>query len=110
MKDRILINKDLIPYSFNIVLGDEWFTLLVQHNKRQDLFTVSLYKDKALICTEPLIYDVVLFTDVYQPGSYPAVDISPLDESGETDAITWENMNSTVFLSILDSREAESDE
>ena len=49
MRDLIEINKDLIPYSFNILLAEEWFELAIDYNKTGDLFTVTLYRDGELV-------------------------------------------------------------
>ncbi len=101
MKDRILIKKDLIPYGFNIALGKEKFNMKFDYNKQSDLFTVSLYRDGVLLCdSEPIIYGVSLFQDVYQSGRFPVLDIIPLDESGSEQEVTWENFGNTVFLTI----------
>lgn len=101
MRDRIEINKDLIPYSFDVLLGAEWFTLEIHYNEIADLFTVSLSKDNDVIVhNEPVIYGVPLFTDLYQSGIYPPLEIVPLDESGQETEVTWDNLNSTVFLTI----------
>ena len=100
MRDCIEINKDLVPYSFNILLSDEWFELYVDYNKTADMFTVSLYKDDALISTEPLVFGVPMFQDVYQPGKYPAITLVPYGES--ENAVTFENLGETVFLTVDD--------
>lgn len=100
MRDRIEINKSLVPYSFTILLGDQWFKLLIDYNKTADLFTVTLYKDDELVVTEPVIYGVRLFRDVWQPEQFPAIEIVPLDESGQNAAVTFDNLNVTVFLTI----------
>lgn len=106
MKDRILIDKNMIPYSFDILLGAEWFNFDVNYNQTQDLFTVTLSKDdNVLIYNEPVVYGVKLFSDVYEAGKIPAVDIIPLDESGQETAVTWENFNETVFLCVGDGDE-----
>lgn len=106
MKDRILIEKELIPYTFDILLGDELFTLDVNYNKTADLFTVALLQEDEVICAgEPLVYGVPLFQDVYSAGKFPAITITPLDEANTTDRITYENMNDTVFLCIEDEGE-----
>ena len=102
MRDRIEINKGLVPYSFKILLADEWYELYINHNKTVDLFTVSLYRDNELICTEPVIYGQRLFKDLHQPQIYPAVEIVPLDESGQVCEVTFENFNNLVFLTIDD--------
>lgn len=102
MRDRIPINKELIPYSFEIVLGNENFVFEINYGVSNDLFTVSLYKDNELICTEPIICGVPLFSDVYRTGKYPRVDIVPLDESGTETQVNCGNFGDTVFLTIDD--------
>lgn len=100
-KDKILINKSLVPYNFNILLGDELFNLTVSYNESHDIFTIALKKDDEMICEgEPIIYGFPLFRDIYQSGIYPALDIIPIDESGEQDTVTFENLGETVFLTV----------
>ena len=43
-----------------------------------------------------------LFRDVYRAGVFPALDLTPLDESGQEQAVTWENLGETVFLTVDD--------
>ncbi|MBR5823723.1 MAG: hypothetical protein IKY67_06240 [Paludibacteraceae bacterium] len=109
MRDYIEIKKELIPYQFNILLAGEWFGLYVDYNKSAEFFTVSLYKDDKRISTEPLLLDVPLFKDVYQPEQFPAVDIVPYDASGTVDGITWDNLGEMVFLTIAN-EEGDEDE
>ena len=100
-KDRILINKTMIPYSFNIVLGSVLFHITVHYNQNHDFFTLKIEKDGETICEgEPLVYGKTLFSDIYVSGKYPAVDIVPLDESGQEVAVTSANLGETVFLTI----------
>lgn len=101
MRDKVEINKELIPYSFNIMLEEDLFELEINYNSSADLFTVSLYRDEmAIIYGEPLVYGVPLFTDVFDPEQYPVIVLIPLDESGQTDVVKWDNFNTTVFLCI----------
>lgn len=100
-KDRILIEKSLIPYSFSIPLNDVTYILEIRYNSEIDIFTVGLYdRDYNLICIEPITYGAELFKPQYQAGIYPAMRIVPVDDSGNTDAVTWDNMNEKVFLTI----------
>lgn len=98
--DTITINKDLIPYEFEILLADDLFKLRIDYNNTADLFTVSLYKDDELICVEPIIYGIKLFQDTFQPDKYPALDIIPIDESGQITAVTFDNLCDTVLLKV----------
>lgn len=101
-RDKILINKDLIPYKFSILLGAEEFVLTVKYNKKHDLFTIGLEDSQEnTICTaEPLIYGQPLWGDIQQPNKYPGVRIIPYDESGQETKVTYNNLGETVFLFI----------
>ena len=106
-RDRILINKELIPYKFNILLGAELFSLKINYNKNHDLFTIELEDSNGdTICSaEPIIYGLPLWQDVQQPNKYPALRIIPIDESGQENKVTWDNFNETVFLTIDNAEE-----
>ena len=99
--DRILIEKSLIPYSFTIDLNATAYILEIRYNGECDFFTVGLYdRDRKLICVEPITYGAELFKPQYQAGIYPAMRIVPLDDSGSSTVVTWDNMNEKVFLTI----------
>lgn len=105
-RDRILINKDMIPYYFAIPLNSTTYILEIRYNAEADFFTIGLYNnEKKLICIEPLRYGEELFKPQYMAGKYPAISIVPLDESGIAKEITYENFNETVFLTIDNSEE-----
>ena len=100
-KDRILINKDIVPYYFDILIGGELFNITVGYNENHDFFTVTLKKNGEIICEgEPIVYGMPLFGDVYIAGKYPAIDIIPYDESGTADTVTFETLGKTVFLTV----------
>ena len=101
VRDKIEINKILIPYSFNITLGGEVFEIGVNYNEYADMYTLSLTKDRELICAgEPIVYGVPLFNDIYVRGKYPSITIVPYDDSGENATVTKNNFGETVFLVI----------
>ena len=97
----IEIEKDIVPYTFEIKLGIEVFVFDVLYNDREKLFTVNLYdKDRnPLAYGEPLIYGEVLFNAV-RNLDFPIVEIRPIDESGKETEITYENMNEKVLLAV----------
>lgn len=106
-RDIIEINREIIPYEFDIVLADETFKIGVNYNNTAELFTLDLSKldeesgEYETICKgEPVIYGKPLWEDVYINGKYPALVIIPIDESGEYNKVTYDNLNKTVFLCI----------
>lgn len=105
------IKKDLLPYECTIQLAGEVFGLRFGYNATADLFTVDLYKDGELVCAgEPVVYGQQLWGDVYRAGSFPALEIIPKDPSGESNAVTYDNMSRTVLLIIDNGEAGESDE
>lgn len=100
-RDKIEIKKSLIPYNFNISLAGEIFNLRVDYNATGDFFTVQASKNGDLICAgEPIVYGVPLFQDLYLANVFPALEIVPIDESAETDKVTFDNLGKTVYLLI----------
>lgn len=106
-RDRILINKEQIPYRFSILLGSELFILTLSYNKKHDFFTVALEdsQENVLCVAEPIIYGVPLWQDVQQAHKYPVVRIIPIDESNQENTVTWDNFGETVFLTIDNAEE-----
>ena len=49
IRDRITINKNLIPYSFDITLSGEVFEIGVKYNEFADMFTLTVYLLKELL-------------------------------------------------------------
>lgn len=102
-RDRIPVNKDIMPYSYEIQLGEQVFSLEFNYNSRRDLFSCNLYRDGELICAgERLTYARTLFEDVYVIPTYPPITLVPLDESGTTNKVNWENLDVTVFVTVDD--------
>lgn len=98
----IEIEKELIPYKFEIEFNDEEYTLEINHNQRFDFFTVDLfYQDKLIVCGEKLVLDRQLFENIVDVR-LPNVKIIPKDRSKREARITYENMNQTVFLYVED--------
>lgn len=103
MKDKIPVNKAMIPYRFDILMGSQTFTLEFNYNATMDLFTVSVYQAGVLKCAdEPIIYGLPLWDDCFMVNELPCLTIIPMNESNGTDKVTWENFGETVFLCIDD--------
>ena len=104
MDDELIvleINKDLLPYQCEMVLGDELFTLHFSYNATAELFTVDLYKDGELVCAgEPIVYGRPFWGDVYQVDRFPSVTIIPLDPGDESNTVTYDNLGETVLLIV----------
>lgn len=107
MFDTITINKELVPYKFNIVLGGELFEISVNYNETYGFFTVGLAKDGETICNgEKIVYGKPLFEEIFINGEFPSVDIIPYDISGEFDSVSFDNLSETVQLIIDDQEES----
>ena len=98
----INIDKDSIPYKFDMTLAGDTFTFYVNYNTQGDFFTIGLYKnDEAVVLGEKLVYGRQLFLS-YQYRDIPKIPIVPIDLAGNTERITFENMNKDVFLFLID--------
>lgn len=105
MMEIIPIEKDNIPEYFSITLGTETFILSFAYNNVGDFFTVSLLRpsesgvDEEIIMGEKLVINKPLWSDFTNVG-LPGPQLIPLDLSGNTKRITWENFGVTVFLYV----------
>lgn len=100
MNEYIAIDKNEIPYSFEIELAGEIFELEVNYNQTHDFFTVDLFKgDGVLVIGEKLILNRPLFRNCVDIG-LPKIQIIPKDRANSATRITYENLNETVFLYV----------
>lgn len=98
----ININKNLIPYRFEIVIENETFEFAVNYNDIYDYFAIDLFKNNTpIILGEKLVYKKPLFMSCFYKD-IPKVLIVPYDLSEKTDRITFENMNEQVFLYMIE--------
>ena len=83
MRSKIIVEKDKIPYQFQIVLGGKKFSLEWQYNKKNDRFTCTLYdaQGSPIVYGEPLIYGNPLFSFLPHQDPFPVLTIVPIDES-----------------------------
>ncbi|MCA0980243.1 phage baseplate plug protein [Exiguobacterium aestuarii] len=95
----IEIDKDLIPYRFDITLGNSVYFMEFRYNRTFDFFTVDLLNEaeEPLVFGEPLVYGKQLFEDM-DDIRFPVSRLVPLDLSGVESRITFDNLNKTVFL------------
>ena len=102
----IPIEKDLIPYQFEIDIAEEEFSFVINYNERFDFFTVDLYKDDELIISgEKIVYGRCLFASYPDETKIPQNPITPFDEAGEKTRVGWVELNESVFLFIGDEDE-----
>lgn len=101
------INPDLVPFEFNISLLNEIFLIGVNYNETGQFFTIGLSKmdtdtgQYIEVCAgEPIVYCVPLWNDVKTGNNFPKVEILPYDDSGETNKVTFDNLNRNVFLKV----------
>lgn len=100
MSDVIPIDKEDIPYMFDIELEQEIFTFEINYNSRFDFFTVDLIRNgEVLAYGEKLVYGQPLFKS-YATNLFPKVKITPKAVGGNVETITYTNFYETVFLYI----------
>jgi hypothetical protein len=99
--EYIEIDKDMIPYRFDMTLEGETYTFEVNYNALKDFFTVDLLKNgEVIVLGEKLVYGKPLFMTA-RHKDIPKIIIIPYDMSENTDRITFENINKDVFLFLI---------
>jgi len=105
--EYIDIEKEQIPYRFDISIADEVFTFEVHYNAEYDFFTVDLERDGDVLAVgEKLVYGMPLFYDVMD-NRFPKLPIVPYDESEISTAVTWETLGTSVFLYVIEGEDDE---
>jgi len=100
----IEIDKNLIPYQFDIELSGRIYTMEINYNYMFDFFTIDLYLDKKpLVKSEKLIINEILFKELYEDNEgnlneeFPTEILIPLGNN-DTDRITYDNFGIDVQL------------
>lgn len=88
------VDKGAIPYRFDMSLNGITWTFEMRYNSEHDFFTVDLYRgEESITVGEKIVYGQPLFAD-----DLSGVRIMPLDLSGNTDRVGWDELGETVFL------------
>jgi len=100
MDEYIDIDKNEIPYAFEMELAGEIFEFEVNYNHAHDFFTLDLFKNGgALVVGEKLVLNRPLFQN-RTSIELPKVQIIPKDRANSATRITYDNLNETVFLYV----------
>lgn len=103
------IDKDSIPYRFDIRIIDETFTFEIHYNAEHDFFTVDLSKgEEVLVYGEKIVYGRPLFS-AYADPRFPKAAIIPFDDSESETRVTFDNLNRTVFLYLVTEEDLQHD-
>lgn len=96
------VEKNLIPYRFELPLDNVLYTWEFNYNADYDFFTVDLLLDKTvLVRGQKLVYNQPLFDGVAD-RRFPKSQIIPFDPSGNSNKVGWNTLNESVFLFIMD--------
>ncbi|MCL2415789.1 MAG: hypothetical protein FWD01_03145 [Defluviitaleaceae bacterium] len=96
----IPIQKNLIPYQFDIRLDGKTFTFVIRYNAQGNFFNTDLSRNGELIVAgEKIVYGRTLFVN-QQHLDVPTTPIIPYDLAMNEDKVSWDNLGETVFLWI----------
>ena len=96
----IPIDKNAVPYSFNIKLEGRIYEFEVHYNSDGDFFTIDLYKQGKMIALgEKVVYGRPLF-ETYRDERFPEVKITPLDRNRNKDRVGYDELGEDVFLYV----------
>lgn len=110
--DIIEIDKNSIPYEFDIELNNRLYTMAINYNYLFDFFTVDLMlNDEVLVKGEKLIIDKILFSSLCEDNDYnidemfPDEYIVPVASNDSIERITFDNLNNDVLLYVVSREE-----
>lgn len=101
----IEIDKEAIPYSFEMQLDNVTWDFEVRYNAEYNFFTIDLSRmGELIVAGEKLVYGKPLFENVQNK---PTIPVIPFDESGNAKRVGWEELENSVFLYLMDGEENE---
>ena len=109
------INKNLVPYQFDITLSGKTYTIDIKYNILFDFFTASLsLGDTVLVENEKLVLGQFLFREQGEDQdhnlnpNFPEefLYVGTTDDSIER--VSWDNLGNTVFLYYAEREEVAS--
>lgn len=93
------IDKADVPYTFDFELGGKVFTFTTHYNERFDFFTIDIEdNDGPIMLGEKIVYGRALFSSMGDDPRLPIYPITPFDEGDKETAVTYANLNESVFL------------
>ncbi len=107
----ININKDLVPYVFDIILSSKTYTITIKYNILFDFFTASLsLGDTVLVENEKLVLGEFLFnqgedTNHNLNSNFPEEILYVGTEDKSIERVSWNNIGDTVFLYYMERSE-----
>lgn len=100
MMEVLPIDKEKVPYRFQIPLPYKLFEMVVRYNESYDFFTLDVSHDgEVLVEGEKLVYGVPVFIDSFELG-FPPLTIVPRDRSGTEASVSYDNVGETLFLVV----------
>lgn len=109
------IDKDIIPYQFDLELSNKIYTFTINYNFISDFFTVDLsLGDKILVQGEKIILDEVLFRETSTDAEgnisedFPSEVLVFSASDNEVDRITFDNLGEDVQFYYITREEIES--
>lgn len=107
--DYIEIDKDSIPYEFDIDLGGVNYTLGVNYNSNGDYFTLDLFKnDIALALGEKICINQIMFKDIFLDKNgnvnpeFPNRYIVVAGDNEKIGRVGYNELGKNVFLYVVD--------
>ncbi len=108
MSDILQIDKNLIPYEFEKIIGNKLFIFGVNYNRTGDYFTLDLSDSDGIInLGEKVALDVLLFSQQSEDlqgntnTRYPNQNIVAIDTSGNVGRVGFNELGESVFIYLI---------
>lgn len=112
MADILSVNKDLIPYEFDKIIGEKLFTFGINYNQTGDYFTLDLSDSEGIISRgEKVVLNTLLFSQQSEDfqgnrnDRYPNTNIVALDLSQSVSRLGFSELGDTVFIYLIQTSE-----
>ena len=109
MAQILPIEKNLIPYTFDIILSNRTYTIGLKYNQSSDRFSIDLSRNgNNIVRGEKIVYGNPLFEAIQQDNNgninedFFTEILLPYDFSKEQTEVNLDNFYDSVFIWILE--------
>lgn len=107
---RMNINKELIPYEFQLKCRGEIFFIVIKHFSANNRIYIDIYDEEKnlLLENEKLIQDIPIGLYIFKDNNLtqnitlPKAIIIPMSDNGKQYEVNYENFYTEIFLEYFE--------
>lgn len=97
---KLKFDKKKLPVDFSLNIDGVKYNFTLRYNKARDSLYLDLWLDEDTVISEKITYGMPLFTSLTDYRK-PNATFMAYDISNDTEKVTYQNLNDSVFLYVI---------